>query len=135
MLEYNPQIKLAHVSAVFASGALFLTRGLMVQTGRQVWAMSAMLRYLSYTIDTVLSAAALMLLAILPAAVYSNGWLTTKLVLLLVYIVLGSFALKRAATQRKRLGYFAAALLTYGFMLTIAWTHHPLGLLSVWTGS
>ena len=135
MLEYYAQIKLVHVIAVFSSGALFLTRGLMVQTGRQVWAMSGMLRYLSYTIDTVLLVAALMLLAILPAAVYSNGWLTTKVILLLVYIVLGSFALKHAATQRQRLGYFAAALLTYGFMLTIAWTHHPLGLLSVWIGS
>jgi len=134
MLEYYPQIKLVHVMAVFSSGALFLTRGLMVQTGRQVLAMSAMLRYLSYTVDTVLLVAALMLLAILPAAIYSNGWLTTKVVLLLVYIVLGSFALKRAATQRRRLGFFAAALLTYAFMLMIAWTHQPLGVFAVWPG-
>lgn len=132
MLEYYAQIKLVHVTAVFTSGALFLSRGLMVQTGRQVWAMAALLRYLSYAIDTVLLAAGLLLLAILPAAVYSNGWLTTKIALLLVYIVLGSFALKRAATQRKRLVLFVAALLAYGFMLTIAWSHHPLGLLSVW---
>lgn len=54
--------------------------------------------------------------------------------LLLVYIVLGSFALKRAATQRKRLGYFAAALLNYAFMLTIAWTHQPLGMFAMWSG-
>ena len=132
MIEYYPQIKLAHVAAVFLSGALFLMRGLMVQAGHQDRALSATLRYLSYVIDTALLAAALMLLAILPAEVYSNGWLTTKIVLLLAYIVLGSFALKRAATQRKRLGYFAAALLSYGFMLTIAWAHNPLGLLSVW---
>jgi len=134
MLEYYTQIKLVHVIAVFSSGALFLTRGLMVQTGRQVWAMSAMLRYLSYTIDTVLLVAALMLLAILPAAVYSNGWLTTKVMLLLVYIVLGSFALKRARTPRNRFWCFVAALLTYSFMLTIAWTHQPLGVFAVWPG-
>ena len=134
MLEYYPQIKLVHVAAVVASGALFLTRGLLVQTGRQVWAMSALLRFSSYAIDTVLLAAGLMLMAILPGAAYSNGWLTTKIALLLAYIVLGSFALKRAATRRRRLEFFAAALLTYGFMMTIAWTHHPLGLLSVWIG-
>ena len=134
MLEYYAQIKLVHVIAVFSSGALFLTRGLMVQTGRQVWAMSGMLRYLSYTIDTVLLVAALMLLAILPAAVYSNGWLTTKVMLLLVYIVLGSFALKRARTPRSRFWCFVAALLTYSFMLTIAWTHQPLGVFAVWPG-
>jgi uncharacterized membrane protein SirB2 len=135
MIEYYPQIKLAHVAAVFLSGALFLMRGLMVQAGHQDWALSATLRYLSYAIDTALLTAALMLLAILPAEVYSNGWLTTKIVLLLAYIVLGSFALKRARTQPKRLGYFAAALLTYGFMLTIAWSHHPLGVFSTWPGS
>ena len=135
MLEYYPQIKLVHVIAVFSSGALFLMRGLMVQSGQQDWALSRALRYLSYTIDTVLLVAALMLLTILPAAVYSNGWLTTKVMLLLVYIVLGSFALKRAKTQRSRRQCFAAALLTYSFMLTIAWTHHPLGLLSIWFDS
>jgi len=134
MIEYYPQIKLAHVAAVFLSGALFLMRGLMVQAGHQDRALSATLRYLSYVIDTALLAAALMLLAILPAEVYSNGWLTTKIVLLLAYIVLGSFALKRARTRRKRLGCFAAALLTYGFMLTIAWSHHPLGVFSSWPG-
>jgi uncharacterized membrane protein SirB2 len=130
MVEYYPQIKLAHVATVFSSGTLFLIRGLLVQTGRSDWALSASLRYLSYAIDTALLIAALMLLTILPAASYANGWLAAKVTLLLVYIVLGSFALKRARTQRKRLWFFAAALLTYGFMLTIAWTHQPLGLLS-----
>ncbi len=132
MIEFYPQIKLAHIAAVYTSGTLFLLRGLMVQAGHQDWALSATLRYLSYAIDTALLAAALMLLTILPGETYANGWLTTKVGLLLAYIVLGSFALKRAPTQQKRLWYFAAALLTYGFMLTIAWTHQPLGLLSVW---
>ena len=133
MLEYYPQIKLIHVTAVLASGALFLTRGMMVQADRQDRAMSAMLRYLSYTIDTVLLAAALMLMAILPAGINSNAWLTTKVVLLLVYIVLGSFALKRARTRQNRRLCFVAALLTYAFMLTIAWTHQPLGMFAVWS--
>jgi uncharacterized membrane protein SirB2 len=135
MVEYYPQIKLAHVATVFSSGTLFLIRGLLVQTGRSDWALSATPRYLSYAIDTALLIAALMLLTILPAASYANGWLAAKVTLLLVYIVLGSFALKRAATQRNRFGYFVAALLIYGFMLTIAWAHQPLGLLSSWPGS
>lgn len=135
MVEYYPQIKLTHVATVFSSGALFLIRGLLVQTGRQDWALSATLRYLSYAIDTTLLIAALMLLTILPAATYANGWLAAKVALLPAYIVLGSFALKRAATQRNRLRCFVAALLIYGFMLTIAWAHHPLGLLSVLFGS
>jgi len=132
MVEYYLQIKLAHVTAVFSSGALFLIRGLMVQASHEDWALSATLRYLSYAIDTALLTAALLLLAIVPGATYANGWLVAKVALLPVYVVLGSFALKRVGTQCKRLWYFVAALLTYGFMLTIAWTRHPLGLLSAW---
>jgi uncharacterized membrane protein SirB2 len=134
MEEFYSQIKLAHVGTVLLSGAVFLVRGVLVQSGRQHWALCAPVRFGSYTIDTALLVAGLLLLAILPGAAYANGWLAAKLVLLPVYIVLGSFALKRARTRRIRLWYFLAALLTYGFMLTIAWSHHPLGLFSVWLG-
>ena len=135
MIEFYSQIKLAHVAAVFLSGALFLARGLLVQFGRQDWALFAPLRFLSYSIDTVLLAAGLTLLAILPSATFANGWLAVKLGLLLVYIVLGSFALKRGRTQQQRLLCFVAALLSFGFMLTIAWSHHPLGVFSPWRGN
>ena len=66
--------------------------------------MAAPLRYLSYSIDTVLLTAALMLLTILPGAMFANGWLATKLVLLVAYVVLGSFALKRGRTPRRAPG-------------------------------
>lgn len=128
MLELYPQIKMVHVVAVIASGSLFLLRGLVLQAGeRGRWAMAAPLRYLSYGIDTVLLAAALLLLLILPAALYGNGWLTVKLLLLVAYVGLGTFALKRGRTRRTRLTCFVGALAVYGSMLVIARTHDPLG--------
>lgn len=132
MIEFYAQIKWLHIATVLASGALFLLRGMLLQFGRQRLAMSAPLRYISYSIDTVLLTAALMLLTILPHAVFANGWLTVKLVLLLVYVVLGSFALKRGRTPRVRLASYLSALLVFGFMLTIARSHHPLGVLATW---
>ncbi len=129
MIEFYPQIKLVHVAAVLASGGLFLLRGIAVQAG-QGWGMAAPARYLSYGIDIVLLSAALMLLAILPPLMYANGWLWAKLCLLLVYIVLGSLALKRARTPRASAVCFGAALLTYAAMFTIARTHHPLGVIN-----
>lgn len=131
MIEFYSQIKWVHVAAVLASGALFLLRGLLVQLKRENWAMAAPLRYFSYSIDSVLLTAALMLLTILPHAMYANGWLTVKLLLLVIYVVLGSFALKRGRTPRARLVSYILALLTYAFMLTVARAHHPLGWL-VW---
>ena len=89
MIEFYPQIKLVHVSAVIASGTLFLLRGLAVQLG-STRAMAAPLRYLSYTIDTVLLTAAMMLSSILRVYPFVHGWLTVKVVLLVVYVVLGT---------------------------------------------
>lgn len=134
MIEFYSQIKLVHILTVLASGGLFLLRGLLLQSGRRGLAMAAPVRYLSYTIDSILLTAALMLLTILPGAMFANGWLTVKLVLLVVYIVLGSFALKRARSPRTRLASYLLALMVFGFMLGVARTHHPLGVLAVGFG-
>lgn len=126
MIEFYPHIKWMHVAAVVASGSLFLLRGFAVQAQAR-WPMAAPVRYLSYGIDSVLLAAAVALVAILPAALYANGWLTVKLVLLVAYIGLGTFALKRGRTQRVRLAAFVAALAVYGSIIAIARAHHPFG--------
>lgn len=126
MIVYYLQIKWVHILAVLASGGLFTLRGAAVLAGQR-WPLTAPLRYLSYAIDTVLLTAALMLLTILPAGLFANGWLWVKLSLLVLYVVLGSLALKRARSARaRRLAYFAA-LLVYVWMLGVARVHHPLG--------
>lgn len=126
MIEFYPQIKLVHVAAVLLSGGLFLLRGLAVQAGIR-WGMATPVRFLSYGIDIVLLSAALMLVAVLPSAVFANGWLWVKLTLLLAYVVLGSYALKRGRTAHVRLACFGAALLAFVAMYTVARWHHPLG--------
>lgn len=134
MIEFYPQIKLLHVGAVFASGSLFLLRGLAVQAGA-AWGMATPVRYLSYGIDILLLTAALLLLALLPAAVFANGWLWVKIALLVVYVGLGTFALKRGRTPRIRLICFLAALGLFACMYVIARMHDPLGpirLLQAW---
>jgi uncharacterized membrane protein SirB2 len=89
--------------------------------------MRASLRYASYGIDTVLLTAGLMLVAILPEALSANHWLAVKIALLVVYIVLGSLALKRAQGARARTAAFVAALLVYALMIGIARAHDPMG--------
>ena len=126
MVEFYPQIKQLHVGAVFASGSLFLLRGLAVQAGA-AWGMAAPVRYLSYGIDIVLLTAALMLLTLLPAAVFANGWLWVKIALLVLYVGLGTLALKRGRTARVRLASYVAALCVFACMYFVARTHDPLG--------
>jgi uncharacterized membrane protein SirB2 len=127
VLAYYLQVKWVHIAAVVASGALFALRGLMLQLGAGRIAMAWPLRFASYAIDTVLLTAALMLFTMLPHAMFANGWLALKLLLLPVYVVLGSFALKRARNPRARLVCWLAALAVYATMLGIARAHHPLG--------
>jgi uncharacterized membrane protein SirB2 len=130
MSEYYEGIRLAHIAAVIASGCLFFLRGLLVQAGRPALALAAAPRYLSYTIDTILLTAALMLVTILPSGVFANGWLAAKLALLPLYVGLGWGAL-RARTRGRRLGFFAGALAAFAGMYTIARAHDPLGLLAL----
>ena len=127
VLEFYLPIKYVHIVTVLFSGALFFLRGLLLLNGKS-WSMAAPLRFLSYSIDTVLLTAALMLATMLTSGVFANGWLTVKLVLLVVYVVLGSFALKRGNTLKMRWICFIAAVCVYAFMLSVARMHQPLGI-------
>lgn len=114
---------------MIASGSLFVFRGAGVLGGAS-WPMWAPLRFLSYTIDTVLLTAALMLATILHQYPFVHGWLTAKICLLVVYIVLGTLALRRARTRRARAWCYAAAIATFLLIVSIARAHHPLGFLA-----
>jgi uncharacterized membrane protein SirB2 len=126
MIEFYPQIKWVHVAAVIASGSLFALRGVGVLAGAR-WPMWPPLRYLTYTVDTTLLTAALMLATVLHQYPFVHAWLTVKVVLLVVYISLGSFALKRGRTRTARAWCFMAALAVYLYIVSVARAHHPLG--------
>lgn len=115
-----------HVGSVILSGALFFARGLMRLRGLPL-ANHRALRIVSYVIDTVLLGAAILLTLIVRQYPLANAWLTVKVGMLLVYIVLGSLALKRARTAGTRLAAFLAALAAYGFIVSVALTRSPLG--------
>lgn len=126
MIEFYPQIKHAHIGLALLSGSLFAVRGLLLLLGMR-WPNAAAVRYLSYTVDTALLTAAMMLLTILPGALYANGWLAAKITLLVAYVVLGVFALRRGRTWRARALCYVAALALFAQMYFTARTHHPLG--------
>jgi uncharacterized membrane protein SirB2 len=126
VFEFYPEIRWVHIAAVLTSGALFSLRGLGVLLGAH-WPMMGLLRYLSYSIDTALLTAALMLVTMLPPTVFANHWLTAKLALLVLYVALGSYAPKRGQTTRIRAACFVMALLTYACMFGIARKHNPWG--------
>lgn len=128
LIDFYPQIRLAHIGLVVTSGTLFALRGAAALAGAR-WSNVAPLRHASYLIDTALLAAALLLLAMLRINPFVEPWLAVKLALLPVYVVLGVMALRRARSPRSRIAYFVAALACFGSMYSIARAHHPLGFL------
>jgi uncharacterized membrane protein SirB2 len=128
MIEFYPQIKQFHIFVALLSGTIFALRGAFVLAGAS-WPQALPVKWLSYTVDTALLTAALMLLTILPWAMFGNGWLLVKLTLVVVYVVLGVFALRRGRTRRQRAVCYVLALLTFGAIYSIARAHHPLGTL------
>ncbi len=130
MIEFYPEIRWVHIAAVLVSGGLFALRGMAMLAGA-TWYMAAPLRFLSYTIDTVLLTAALMLATVLRQYPFVHGWLTVKVLLLVVYVVLGSYALKRGSTRVVRAVAYIAALAVYAFIISVARAHDPRGLLAL----
>ena len=128
-MEFYPEIRLVHIYAVAASGALFLLRGLGLLR-RARWAAGSELRYLGLTIDTVLLTAALMLTTILDLYPFVEPWVTVKLVLFVVYVVLGVIAFQEGP-QNRRVACWAGGLVAFAFAATVAVAHHPLGFLAM----
>jgi uncharacterized membrane protein SirB2 len=133
MGEFYSEIWAVHVGAVAASGVLFLLRGLALFAAAE--RLVGPLRYLSYTSDTVLLTAALMLMTILRQYPFVHGWLTVKVVLLAVYIGLGVFAFQAAGARTWRRACWLAALAVYAFIISVARAHDPWGILARGAGS
>lgn len=131
MIAFYPQIKQFHIIVALLSGSLFALRGGFALAGAR-WPQALPVKWLSYSIDTILLTAAMMLLTILPWTMFANGWLLAKILLIVVYVVLGVLAMRPQRSRRDRARYYAAALLVFAAIYGIARTHHPLGWLTHW---
>lgn len=127
MITYYLQIKQLHILSVLLSGGIFTVRGLLM-LARQPAARHLVLRIAAMSVDTILLTTALILIGIIHQYPFVHSWLTVKVVLLVVYIVLGTLALKRGRTRRVQVTCFFAALLVYLYILAVGFKHHPLGI-------
>ena len=118
-------LKSIHVASVVASFSLFFVRGVWMLRDspllRARW-----VRIAPHIIDTVLLASAIALAYMLRQYPFGSGWLTAKVLGLVVYIVLGTVALKRGQTRRIRAGAWLAALAVFLYIVSVARTKNPL---------
>lgn len=127
MAAWYLQILWTHIGCVIASGSLFFTRGCMMLAGLPA-ANHVALRRASVVIDSLLLIAAIALTTIIHQYPFVQAWLTVKVVLLVVYIVLGVFALRRGRTRAIRGACFIAAMAVFLFIVSVARAHNPWGI-------
>jgi uncharacterized membrane protein SirB2 len=121
-------LKGLHQAAVVVSVTGFFARGVGAFAGA-AWVRARTARTLPHVVDTVLLATALWMAAILRATPGNAPWLYAKIGGLLLYIALGMLALRPGRPLPLRAGAWVAALLTFGWIVSVALTKNPLGAL------
>ena len=117
-------LKLIHIAAVIISGAFFFTRGIwMLRDSPRL--QERWVKISPHVVDTVLLVSALAYAWQIQQYPFVHGWLTAKVLGLIVYIVLGTIALKRGKTKAVRTTAWIAALFTFAYIVWVARTHTP----------
>jgi uncharacterized membrane protein SirB2 len=126
MTEFYFGLRAVHMACAALTITLFLVRGVMMMLDSPRLS-HPLVRWTPVAVDTVLLTSALMLTTIIHQYPFASSWLTVKVVLLVVYIVLGSIALRRGRIKVIRVTAFVAALATVAFLVSVARAHNPLG--------
>ncbi len=118
-------LKTIHISCVVLTFVSFGARGLwMLQDSALL--RTKIVRIVPHVIDTTLLASAIGLTFELQQYPVTTNWLTAKVVALIVYIALGSIALKRGRNRTARIYALIGAWLTFFYIIGVALTRNPL---------
>lgn len=124
MIDYTV-LKAVHVVSAAVSYALFFVRGVWMTRDSPMLA-RRWVRVLPHINDTILLAAAVALAWMLRQYPFANAWLTAKLLALVVYILLGSLALKPGRPKAARVAAWIAAQVVFAYIVAVALTRNPL---------
>ena len=118
------------VKTVHAVSALISISGFIV---RGVWMLreSPLLhrrwvKIAPHIVDTVLLVSAIVMAVQIAQYPFVNGWLTAKVIGLLLYIFLGTLALKRGKTKSVKTLAFFSAIIVFVYIVLVAITKNPL---------
>ena len=118
-------LKMVHITTASVSYTLFMVRGIWMINGsprlNERW-----VRIVPHVNDTLLLAAAIWMTILTHQYPDTHAWLTAKLVALVVYIGLGTVALKRGKTRRARIVAWLVAQAVFFYIVAVALTRNPL---------
>jgi len=120
----NITIKYLHISFVILSYSLFFVRGIWMLRAAPVL-QHRWVKVLPHVVDSALLLSAITLAIRLSISPLTNPWLMAKIIALLLYIFLGTIAIKRGKTREIRLAAWLVAQLVFIYIVTVALTHNP----------
>ncbi len=119
-------LKHLHLTCVVLSASGFVLRGYWMLSDSP-WLARRLVRIVPHVVDTLLLGSAIALAVISAQVPFVHGWLTAKVIGLLLYILLGTMALKRGKTKASRAVYFVLALLVFAWIVSVALARSPYG--------
>lgn len=120
MTEYF-LFKQIHIGFAYLIVCSFCLRGLMMWR-RPNWLKRLSVRIVPHIIDTLLLICAIAMLIIAKINPLETPWLLAKTIALLLYIALGTIALKRGKTLKIRTAAFILSLMTLTYIFWVART-------------
>jgi uncharacterized membrane protein SirB2 len=117
-------LKHFHMTCAAFSGGFFLVRGGWM-LGDSSLLQRRWVKTLPHIVDTLLLGSAIWLAAWSHQYPVQLPWLNAKIIGLVVYIVLGSIALKYGRSKPVRAAAYVGALATFGYIVSVAVTRNP----------
>jgi uncharacterized membrane protein SirB2 len=127
MGDYFLPLRAIHMTCAGLSIAGFVLRWFWMLTDSRLLD-ARPVKTLPHIVDTLLLASALALVAIIGFGA-NAAWIGAKIAGLVVYVMLGTLALKRGRTKGARAVYGVLAIIVFAFIASVARTHDPLGFL------
>lgn len=118
-------LKTVHVSCAVISITGFVIRGLWV-IRQSVLPHQRWVKVIPHVIDSVLLITAILLAMRISQYPLVHGWLTAKVIALLVYIGLGMVALRYGRTMREKKIAYGLAIVVFGYIVLVAVTRTPI---------
>ena len=119
-----PLLKQLHVALALLTAASFCLRGYWMLVGSPNLT-GAWSSRLPHVIDALLFLTGLTMAIGLSLSPHAHPWLAVKLVAVVVYVVIGSVALKRGRSYRQRVLALILSLLVLAYIFAVALHHDP----------
>ncbi len=123
-------LKILHVLLALTSISSFVIRWFWMKSG-SIWSQHKLTRILPHIIDTAFLATGIWLAWTIQQFPFVQGWLTAKILGLVTYIILGSVALRKTASQQRKTVAFVLAIVVFVWIVSAARLKSVWGFLSL----